>query len=270
MVCHYCGKSYNVPTVCPNCESRELSSRGYGTERIEDEVEAVFPNDKIARMDLDTTRNKNSYEKLIEDFSTGKKNVLVGTQMVTKGLDFAGVSTVGILNADTMINFPDFRSDERAFDMMEQVSGRAGRKSKQGRVVIQTSDVKHPVIGFVKAHDYLGFYRYELGEREKFGYPPFTKIINIYMKHRDDNVLTEMSVRYSNMLRQVFKHRVLGPEAPMVSRVQNFYIRQIVLKMELEASMPKVKAILRRIYEDMLNVDSRMKQVILYYDVDPM
>ena len=149
------------------------------------------------------------------------------------------------------------------------MSGRAGRKNKQGRVVIQTSDVKHPIIGFVKNHDYLGFYRHELSERERYGYPPFTKIINIYLKHRDDNVLTEMSVRYSNMLREVFRHRVLGPEAPMVARVQNFYIRQIVLKMENEASMPKVKNILRRIYENMLEVDSRMKQVILYYDVDP-
>ena len=268
--CHYCGYTIQLPTVCPACKMPAIEIVGYGTERIEDEVEAVFPEDKIARMDLDTTRNKNSYEKLIEDFSSRKMNILVGTQMVTKGLDFAGVSTVGILNADTMINFPDFRSDERAFDMMEQVSGRAGRKSKQGRVVIQTSDVKHPVIGFVKNHDYMGFYKYELGERERFGYPPFTKIINIYLKHRDDNVLTEMSVRYSNMLREVFKHRVLGPEAPMVARVQNLYIRQVVLKMENEASMPKVKVILRRIYENMLAVDSRMKSVILYYDVDPM
>lgn len=267
--CHYCGYTMQLPTVCPACKMPALEIVGYGTERIEDEVETVFPDEKIVRMDLDTTRNKNSYEKLIEDFSLRKMNILVGTQMVTKGLDFAGVSTVGILNADTMINFPDFRSDERAFDMMEQVSGRAGRKSKQGRVVIQTTDVKHPIISFVKNHDYLGFYQHELGERERFGYPPFTKIINIYMKHRDDSVLTEMSVRYSNMLREVFRHRVLGPEPPMVSRVQNFYIRQIVLKMEIEASMPKVKTILRRIYENMLEVDSRMKSVILYYDVDP-
>lgn len=268
--CHYCGHSIQLPSVCPACKMPALEIVGYGTERIEDEIEGVFPDEKIARMDLDTTRNKNSYEKLIEDFSSRKMNILVGTQMVTKGLDFAGVTMVGILNADTMINFPDFRSDERAFNMMEQVSGRAGRKAKQGRVVIQTSDVKHPVIQFVKSHDYLGFYRYELGERERFCYPPFSKIINIYLKHRDDSVITEMSVRYSNMLRQVFKHRVLGPEPPMVARVQNFHIRQIVLKMENEASMPKVKNILRQIYENMLAVDSRMKSVILYYDVDPM
>ena len=268
--CHYCGHTIQLPNICPACKQPTLEIVGYGTERIEDEVEKVFPDDKIARMDLDTTRNKNSYEKLIEDFSSRKMNILVGTQMVTKGLDFEGVSTVGILNADTMINFPDFRSDERAFNMMEQVSGRAGRKSKQGRVVIQTSDVKHPVIGFVQSHDYLGFYRYELEQRKMFCYPPFAKIINIYLKHRDETVINEMAVRYSNMLRQVFKHRVLGPEPPMVARVQNFHIRQIVLKMENEASMPKVKNILRQIYENMLNVDSRMKSVILYYDVDPM
>lgn len=269
LTCHYCGYTMQMPTICPACKQPTLEIVGYGTERIEDEVDAVFPGEKIARMDLDTTRNKNSYEKLIEDFSARKMNILVGTQMVTKGLDFAGVSTVGILNADTMINFPDFRSDERAFDMMEQVSGRAGRKSKQGRVVIQTSDVSHPVIGFVKKHDYMGFYRYELGERERFGYPPFTKIINIYLKHKDNAVLNEMAVRYSNMLREVFRHRVLGPEPPMVARVQTFYIRQVVLKMENEASMPKVKAILRTIYERMLAADSRMKQILLHYDVDP-
>ena len=188
--------------------------------------------------------------------------------MVTKGLDFDGVSIVGILNADTMINFPDFRSHERAFNMMEQVAGRAGRKSRQGQVVIQTSQPDNPVIRYVTGHDYLGFYSEELADRERFHYPPFTKIINIYLKHRDDSVLTEMSVRYSNMLRQVFAHRVLGPEAPMVARVQNLYIRQIVLKMENEASMPKVKRILRNIYENMLSVDSRMKSTIIYYDVD--
>ena len=167
-----------------------------------------------------------------------------------------------------MINFPDFRSHERAFCMMEQVAGRAGRKSRRGQVVIQTSQPENPVIRYVAGHDYLGFYREELADRERFHYPPFTKIINIFLKHRDDSVLTEMSVRYSNMLRQVFAHRVLGPEAPMVARVQNLYIRQIVLKMENGASMPKVKRILRNIYENMLSVDTRMKSTIIYYDVD--
>lgn len=270
LTCHYCGYTIQLPDICPACKLPGIEIVGYGTERIEDDVTTAFPNEKILRMDLDTTRNKNSYERIIQDFSAHRASILVGTQMVSKGLDFEGVNTVGILNADTMINFPDFRSNERAFDMMEQVSGRAGRKHGQGQVVIQTTDVAHPVIEYVASHDYVGFYNYEQGERERFHYPPFTKIINIYLKHRDDSVLTEMAVRYSNMLRQVFAQRVLGPEAPMVSRVQNLYIRQIVLKMELEASMPKVKAILRTIYENMLAVDSRMKSVILYYDVDPM
>lgn len=266
--CHYCGFTLTLPDLCPACKQPAIEVIGYGTERIEDDIDSLFPDAGILRMDLDTTRNKNSYEKIIDDFSSRKADILVGTQMVTKGLDFDGVSTVGILNADSMINFPDFRSHERAFNMMEQVAGRAGRKSKQGRVIIQTSDPKNPVIRFVRTHDYAGFYAEEIADRERFKYPPFTKIINIYMKHRDDGVLTEMSVRYSNMLRQVFAHRVLGPEAPMVARVQNLFIRQIVLKMEREASMPKVKNILRTIYENMLKVDSRMKSVILYYDVD--
>ena len=243
---------------------------GYGTERIEDDIDQVFPGEKISRMDLDTTRNKNSHELLINDFSKHKTNILVGTQMVTKGLDFDGVSIVGIINADTMISFPDFRSSERAFDMMEQVAGRAGRAHKQGKVIIQTSNPAHPVIDFVTRHDYEGFFKHEIEERQKFGYPPFSKVINIYLKNRDDNVLTEVAVHYSSLLRQVFKHRVLGPEAPMVARIKNLYIRQIVLKMENEASMPKVKKILRNVYEQMVSIDSRMKSTILYYDVDPM
>ena len=266
--CHYCGFTITLPDLCPACKQPSIEVFGYGTERIEDDIDAIFPDTKILRMDLDTTRNKNGYEKIIDEFSSRKADILVGTQMVTKGLDFDGVSTVGILNADSMINFPDFRSHERAFNMMEQVAGRAGRKNKQGRVVIQTSEPENPVIRFVRNHDYTGFFNEEIADRERFKYPPFTKIITIYMKHRDDNVLTEMSVRYSNMLRQVFAHRVLGPEAPMIARVQNLHIRQIVLKMENEASMSKVKNILRTIYENMLKVDSRMKSTILYYDVD--
>ena len=266
--CHYCGFTITLPDLCPACKQPSIEVFGYGTERIEDDIDAIFPDTKILRMDLDTTRNKNGYEKIIDEFSSRKADILVGTQMVTKGLDFDGVSTVGILNADSMINFPDFRSHERAFNMMEQVAGRAGRKNKQGRVVIQTSEPENPVIRFVRNHDYTSFFNEEIADRERFKYPPFTKIITIYMKHRDDNVLTEMSVRYSNMLRQVFAHRVLGPEAPMIARVQNLHIRQIVLKMENEASMSKVKNILRTIYENMLKVDSRMKSTILYYDVD--
>lgn len=268
--CHYCGYTLTLPDLCPSCGLPGIEIIGYGTERIEDDIDQVFPGEKISRMDLDTTRNKNSHELLINDFSKHKTNILVGTQMVTKGLDFDGVSIVGIINADTMISFPDFRSSERAFDMMEQVAGRAGRAHKQGKVIIQTSNPAHPVINFVTRHDYEGFFKHEIEERQKFGYPPFSKVINIYLKNRDDNVLTEVAVHYSSLLRQVFKHRVLGPEAPMVARIKNLYIRQIVLKMENEASMPKVKKILRNVYEQMVSIDSRMKSTILYYDVDPM
>lgn len=268
--CHYCGHTISLPNLCPACGLPGIEIMGYGTERIEDDIDQVFPGEKISRMDLDTTRNKNSYDRIINEFSAHKTNILVGTQMVTKGLDFDAVSIVGILNADTMISFPDFRSGERAFDMMEQVAGRAGRAHKQGKVLIQTSNPQHPIIGFVVNHDYKGFYEHELAEREKFGYPPFTRIINIYIKHRDDNVLTEISVRYSNMLRQVFAHRVLGPEAPLVARVQNLFIRQIVLKMETQASMTKVKKILRDIYEQLVAIDSRAKAAIIYHDVDPV
>jgi primosomal protein N' (replication factor Y) len=270
LVCHYCGYTIPLPDLCPACQLPGIEIVGYGTERIEDDIDAVFPGEKISRMDLDTTRSKNSYDRIIDDFSAHRTNILVGTQMVTKGLDFDAVSVVGILNADTMINFPDFRSHERAFDMLEQVSGRAGRAHKQGQVIIQTSQPDHDVIKFVQAHDYEAFYQHELADRRQFGYPPFTKVINIYLKHRDDATVGELAVRYSGLLRQVFGVRVLGPMAPFVARVQNLYIRQVTLKMETAASMVKVKKILRNLYEQMVAADARMKAVRLYYDVDPV
>ena len=270
LVCHYCGYTIPLPDLCPACQLPGIEIVGYGTERIEDDIDAVFPGEKISRMDLDTTRSKNSYDRIIDEFSQHRTNILVGTQMVTKGLDFDAVSIVGILNADTMINFPDFRSHERAFDMLEQVSGRAGRAHKQGQVIIQTSNPDHDVIKFVQAHDYEGFYQHELEDRRQFGYPPFTKVINIYLKHRDDTTVGELAVRYSGLLRQVFGTRVLGPMAPLVARVQNLFIRQITLKMETGASMSKVKKILRDLYEQMIAADARMKAVKLYYDVDPV
>jgi len=270
LVCHYCGYTLTLPDLCPACQLPGIEIVGYGTERIEDDIDAVFPGEKISRMDLDTTRSKNSYDRIIDEFSQHRTNILVGTQMVTKGLDFDAVSIVGILNADTMINFPDFRSHERAFDMLEQVSGRAGRAHKQGKVIIQTSQPDHDVIKFVQAHDYEGFYHHELSDRKQFGYPPFTKVINIHLKHREDATVGELAVRYSGLLRQVFGTRVLGPMAPFVARVQNMYIRQITLKMETASSMSKVKKILRDLYEQMIATDARMKAVRLYYDVDPV
>lgn len=270
LTCHYCGYTIALPTLCPACQLPGIEIVGYGTERIEDEIDQAFPGEKISRMDLDTTRSKASYDRIIDDFSSHKTNILVGTQMVTKGLDFDAVSIVGILNADTMISFPDFRSGERAFDMMEQVAGRAGRAHKQGQVIIQSSQPSHPIIDFVIKHDYKGFFTHELAERRRFAYPPFVRIINIYLRHRDEPTVTEVAVRFSQLLRQVFGNRVMGPESPMVARVQQMHIRQIMLKMELNASMPKVKKILRDLYVQMLDIDSRARAVRLHYDVDPV
>ena len=267
--CHYCGKRYRALDICPSCGSHNIKQGAIGTERVVEELKKYFPDVPIFRMDNDTTSTKGAHRSILSQFREAKPGILVGTQMVTKGLDFDGVSVVGIVNADNMINFPDFRAHERAFDMIEQVAGRAGRKHKQGIVCIQTSEPRHPIIQYAVAHDYLGFIKNELEERRHFGYPPFTRIINIYIKHRDDNSLTEMSVRFSNMLREVFGRRVLGPETPVVARIQRLYIRQIVLKMETSASMPKVKQILRTIYEQSLS-DPRMKSAIVYYDVDPV
>ncbi len=269
MVCHYCGATYKMPTMCPACKEPAIEVYGYGTERIENVTAMTFPDIPALRMDLDTTRNKDGYENIISDFSQGKAQILIGTQMVTKGLDFDKVSIVGVLNADTLLNFPDFRSGERAFNMLAQVSGRAGRRNTRGKVVIQTSQPAHPILAFVKAHNYLGYFQHELEERRRFNYPPFTRIINIYLKHRDETTLTIAASQYSQILRQLFGNRVFGPEEPYVGRVQSLYIRKIMLKIEINASMKKVKDILRHTYESFMeNKDFRSLQV--YYDVDPM
>lgn len=269
LTCHYCGYTYEIPKVCPACGQPTIGVMGFGTERIEEDVARLFPEVPVSRMDLDTTRSRNAYEQIIDDFSKGKNKILIGTQMITKGLDFDRVSVVGILSADQMMNFPDFRAHERAFQMMEQVSGRAGRKNKKGVVVLQTSDPSSPLIQQVIAHDYEDMYNRQLAERKAFSYPPYTRLIYIYLKHRDETLLQELAVRYTSALRDVFGGRVLGPDNPPVARIQSLYIRKVVLKMELAASMSRVKEILRQIYENML-VDDRFKSLLLYYDVDPL
>lgn len=269
LICHYCGATHPLPNICPACKDPGVDVLGYGTERVEDEVETTFPDVKIARMDLDTTRNKDGYENIIDDFSKRRSQILVGTQMVTKGLDFDGVSLVGVINADSLINFPDFRATERAFNMLEQVAGRAGRRQAQGIVTIQTTQPSHPILSFLKNHDYKGYYEDEIDERKRFNYPPFTRLIYIYLKHRDNDTLTELSVIYSNKLRELFGNRVFGPEEPMIGRIQSLYIRKIMLKIEINASMKKVKAILRNTFEQM-HQNPRMKGLVIYYDVDPM
>lgn len=269
LICHYCGATHPLPHICPACKEPGVEVIGYGTERVEDEVETTFPDVKIARMDLDTTRNKDGYENIIDDFSKRRSQILVGTQMVTKGLDFDGVSLVSVINADPLINFPDFRATERAFNMLEQVAGRAGRRQAQGIVTIQTTQPTHPILTYLKSHDYKGYYESEIEERKRFNYPPYTRLIYIYLKHRDNDTLTELSVIYSNKLRELFGNRVFGPEEPMVARIQSLYIRKIMLKIEVNASMKKVKAILRETFEQM-HQNPRMKGMVIYYDVDPM
>lgn len=269
MVCHYCGATYKLPSICPSCKEPAIEVHGYGTERIEDIADSAFPNVKIARMDLDTTRNKDSYENIIDDFSKGKSQVLVGTQMVTKGLDFDKVSMVGVLNADTLINFPDFRASERAFNMLEQVAGRAGRRNTRGLVVIQTSQPAHPILSFVQSHNYKGYYEHELNERRRYNYPPYTRVINVYLKHRDLDRLIEAAARYGDKLREMFGNRVFGPDEPHVARIQSLYIRKIMLKIEISASMRKVKDLLRSVYEEFMT-DPSLRSLQVYYDVDPM
>lgn len=269
LVCHYCGYSCEIPHVCPACRQATIEVRGFGTERIEEDVEKVFPDIPIARMDMDTTRSRNAYQEIIDNFAEGKSKILIGTQMVTKGLDFDRVSVVGILSADAMLSFPDFRAHERAFQMMAQVAGRSGRGKSRGVVMLQTSQPESSIIGQVIKHDYTGMYQDQLSQREMFGYPPFTRLIYIYLKHRDETILDTLSQQYATVLRKVFGERVLGPDNPPIARIQSLYIRKIMLKIEVSASMSQVKELLRQIYERSLT-DHRFKSLIIYYDVDPM
>ena len=269
LTCHYCGYTYPVPTECPNCGSTELMGRGVGTEKVEDQLSEIFPEARIARMDLDTTRTRNAYERLITDFSTGKTNLLIGTQMISKGLDFDKVRVVGILNADSMLNYPDFRAYEHAFMMMSQVSGRAGRKGKRGLVILQTKSPELPVISQVVHNDYAGFYKDLLEERRAFRYPPFYHLINVFLKHKHDKVCQQASMEMGQMLRGWFGERVLGPDKPAVARVKTMNIRKIVIKLENTIDYRKVREYLTYSQERMLK-DPRYGALQIYFDVDPM
>ena len=267
--CHYCGYSMILPKLCPACGENNLRVFGYGTERIAEELHKRFEGYRVARMDLDTTRNKDSYQEIIEEFARHDTDILVGTQMVTKGLDFENVRTVGVLNADTLLNFPDFRSNERAFNMLEQVAGRAGRRAEKGEVIIQTTQPDNRVLAYVKEHDYDGYYREEIADRERYAYPPFTKVINIYLKNKDVRMVDEAAITYAKALMQVFGSRVLGPEKPFVSRVATYHLQSIMLKVESTASMKRVKEILRGIYASVATVPA-VKSSTIYFDVDPV
>ena len=267
--CHYCGFTYAVPSQCPNCNETNLRGRGYGTEKVEDLFEQLFPDAKIARMDLDTTRTKNAYERIIQDFSLGKTNVLIGTQMVTKGLDFDKVSVVGILNADAMLNYPDFRAYEQAFTMMAQVSGRAGRKGKRGLVLLQTTSPELPVIGQVVRNDYQAFYTDLLEERRLFKYPPFYRLVYIYLKHSKEQVAETAGIELGSRLRQFFSDRLLGPDKPAVARIKSLHIRKLVLKLEPSLSGEQVRQCLHYAHKEMMK-DKKYATLHVFYDVDPL
>lgn len=269
LTCHYCGYTETVPKSCPACGGIELVNRGFGTEKIEDDIKRLFPDARTARMDLDTTRTRTAYEKIIADFEEGGTDILIGTQMVSKGLDFDRVSVVGILNADSMLNYPDFRSYERAFQLMAQVAGRAGRKNKQGLVVLQTKSPELPVIHEVMTNDYLRMYQEQIDERELFYYPPFYRLVYVYLKHRKEEVLGQAAEQMAGYLRSGLGNRVLGPDKPPVSRIQMLFIRKIVVKVEQTASMRKVRAYLTQVQRSIME-DERFRSLTVYYDVDPM
>lgn len=269
--CHYCGYRMPWPQICPQCEGRQLETQGYGTERIEEGLQRLLPIARPIRMDTDSTGTRKSYERIIQDFEQKKCNVLIGTQMVTKGLDFSSVQTVGILSADGLMNFPDFRAHERAFQLMEQVAGRAGRREgQQGEVIIQCRDPKNPLLQQVVSHDYLAMAESQLEDRRRYGYPPFTRLIIIYMKGRYEDRLDAMVAQYVQQLRYTFGERVLGPEAPPIGRVKNMFIRQVLLKVEREASTSEIRRLLNIIQSKLSQDIQEFSRIVFYYDVDPM
>ncbi|MBR4650496.1 MAG: primosomal protein N' [Prevotella sp.] len=275
--CHYCGYTMKMPTQCPDCGNRELRDRGAGTEKVEDYFRLTFPEARIARMDLDTTRTRNAYERIIAEFSAGKTNLLIGTQMVTKGLDFDRVSVVGIISADTMLHQPDFRAYEHAFQMMTQVAGRAGRKGRRGQVFIQTTHPELPVIRHILKGDYEAFFQSVIRERRAFRYPPLTRLIYVYLKHKDERTVDSAAIELASRLRQAFparvpgqalSERVLGPDKPAVSRIKTLYIRKVMLKLESSLSITASRQAIRQAVAALMQ-DPRYKSLLIYYDVDP-
>lgn len=268
LTCHYCGYTYPVPKQCPNCESTELLGRGYGTEKIEDRVRELFPEARTARMDLDTTRSAGAYGRIIDDFSCGRTDILIGTQMITKGLDFSGVTVVGILNADTMLNYPDFRAYEQAFQMLSQVSGRAGRRDERGLVILQTKSADLPVIQQVVAGDFQTFARDLLEERSMFRYPPFYHLVYVYLRHRNEQLVDSAAIEMASRLRQAFADRVLGPDKPAVARVKTESIRKIVIKLEQGINLPLARQCMAEARTQLLQ-DKRYAAMTVFFDVDP-
>jgi primosomal protein N' (replication factor Y) len=268
MRCHYCGYSIRIPEKCPDCNSSGMVMKGFGTEKVEDELQIIFPDARIQRMDLDSTRTKNAYRRIISEFEERKIDILIGTQMVTKGLDFDNVGIVGVLNADTMLTFPDFRAFERSFQLMAQVSGRAGRKGERGKVIIQTYKPDHAIIANVVRNDYLSMFNRQIIDRKQFKYPPFFRLIKFTLKHKDPEILNKAALELSLLLRSVFDKRVLGPEFPLVSRVKNMYLKDILLKLEREINLKSTKEQLL-FSIDKIKKNEKYNQLRIIIDVDP-
>jgi len=266
--CHYCGYTRKVPSSCESCGSTRLTNKGFGTEMVEDEIALIFKGIRVARLDLDTSRTRNSYELILESFGKGEIDILVGTQMLSKGLDFENVALVGILDADQMLNFPDFRAFERSYQLMAQVSGRAGRKDKQGSVIIQTTDPQLPLIQYVKQNDYQAMFREQIEERQLFNYPPFVRMIRITLKHKEFQAVQRAANSLAEEMRIVFGRRVLGPQQPLVGRISNYYLLNILLKIEKKSSFEKARKLLSDIIREASNADV-MSGVRILPDVDP-
>lgn len=266
--CHYCGYHESSMNICPACGSVHIEQKGFGTERVEEELSLIFPDVKIARLDVDSTRTKNSLQKIIGDFQEKKTDILIGTQMVAKGLDFDNVTLIGVINADTLLNYPDFRAFERSYQLLSQVAGRAGRRDKQGKVCIQAYDDDHRIIKQVVDNNYLEMFNDEIAERKQFRYPPFTRLIFINVKHKDANLLNAAASHFAAMLRSQLGARVLGPEQPLVSRIRNYYIKQLIIKTDKADAIQKVKAVLKQTITD-FNSEKNYKGVIMQVDVDP-
>ncbi len=268
LVCHYCGYKKNVPKKCENCGSISIETRGFGTQKVEDEIKIFFPEAKVARLDLDAAKRKHGYELTLDAFDKGQTDILVGTQMVTKGLDFENVRVVGILNADNLLNFPDFRSYERSFQLMTQVSGRAGRFSGKGKVIIQTNSTNHKILKYVLENNFNSFFEEEIIERKNFKYPPFIRIIKISIKHKKENICYDFALKYSKILKKIFGLRILGPQEPIIKRIQNYFIREILIKLDAEISLKKAKiAILNN--ADKLKMFKNYSNVQVIFNVDP-
>ena len=267
LACHYCGNTYRLSEICPKCNHKPLIKKGLGTEKIETDIEDIFPQARIVRMDLDSTRNKNAYEKIISNFEKREIDILVGTQMISKGLDFAGVSVVGVLDADMLLNFSDFRAHERAFQLLTQVSGRAGRKNKRGQVVIQTTEFEHPVIQQVIENNYRDLFNTQIQERKLFNYPPFVRLISLTVKHRNADTLEKAVELLSAELQKMLGNRVLGSQKPTVSKIKNLYIRQFLIKIENSLSVEKAKNVIRHILS---NVQTEFRSLTIAFDIDPM